>query len=70
MIDSLIAGCSTCVVSTVDADVVVILVGKFHYSVRLSIAVKIYGWNYFVKRTGQWKAFHLQKMLSYNTSKV
>ena len=42
VIDSLNAGCSTCLVRTVDTDVVVILVGKFHHFLTLNISAKIW----------------------------
>ena len=41
MIDSLSAGCGTYLVRTVDTDVV-ILVGKFHYLLRLNVSAKIW----------------------------
>ncbi len=31
VIDSLMVGCSTCLIQTVDTDILAILVGKFHY---------------------------------------
>ena len=43
VIDLLNAGCSTCLVRTVDTDVVVILVGKFHHLLALNLSAKI-GW--------------------------
>ena len=42
VIDSLNAGCSTCLVRTVDTDVVVILVGKFHHLLTLNLSAKIW----------------------------
>ena len=42
VIDSLNAGCSTCLVRTVDTDVVVILIGKFHHLLTLNLSAKIW----------------------------
>ena len=42
VIDSLNAGCSKCLVRTVDTDVVVILVGKFHHLLTLNLSAKIW----------------------------
>ena len=41
VIDLLSAGCSTCLVHTVDTNVFVILVGKFNYLLRLNVSAKI-----------------------------
>ena len=42
VIDSLNAGCSTCLVRTVDTDVVVILIGMFHHLLTLNLSAKIW----------------------------
>ena len=42
VIDLLSAGCSTCLVHTVDTNVFVILVGKFNYLLRLNVSAKIW----------------------------
>ena len=41
VIDLLSAGCSTYLVHTVDTNVFIIYVGKFHYLIRLNVSVKI-----------------------------
>ena len=53
VIDSLNAGCSTCLVRTVDTDVVVILIDKFHHLLTLNLSAKI------------WVAFGMGKTFAY-----
>ncbi len=42
LIDTLKSGCSSCVVRTVDTDVVVILIGKFHQLLTINPSVSIW----------------------------
>ncbi len=42
VIDSLMVGCSTCLIQTVDTDILAILVGKFHYLLTLNTSVNIW----------------------------
>ncbi len=42
LIDALKSGCSSCVVRTVDTDVVVILIGKFHQLLTINPSVSIW----------------------------
>ncbi len=42
VIESLMVGCSTYLIQTVDTDIVVILVGKFYYLLTLNTSVNIW----------------------------